>query len=171
MIELRWSDRTLWSVLALGGASLAVASIVLTEWLDLHPCHLCIFQRLLFMLLTVACALAAWRPRGFVGRGCGVAVIGVSALGVGVAAYQSRLQWEAAKNPMLSCGGGDPNAIERFVDYLGAHVPSLFFATGFCEDTELVIFGLSLANWALVSFSGFLALGGWLTVRAFRGLR
>jgi len=37
-------------------------------------------------------------------------------------------------------------------------MPELFLATGFCEEKELEILGLSLANWALVSFSAFLVL-------------
>jgi disulfide bond formation protein DsbB len=40
-------------------------------------------------------------------------------------------------------------------------------ATGFCEDVELQILGLSLAQWALVAFSVSLAMaiGGLLSSR------
>ncbi|MBP8902692.1 MAG: disulfide bond formation protein B, partial [Thiobacillaceae bacterium] len=51
----------LWALLAAGCFALVIGSFGLTAWLDLHPCHLCIFQRLLFMVLAILGALAAWR--------------------------------------------------------------------------------------------------------------
>jgi disulfide bond formation protein DsbB len=50
---MRVTPRLLWWTLAIGGASLAVGSIFLTEWLNLHPCHLSILQRLLFIILAL----------------------------------------------------------------------------------------------------------------------
>lgn len=49
----RLQPRLLWLVLALAAAGLVAGSLVLTAWLDLHPCHLCIFQRLLLMVITL----------------------------------------------------------------------------------------------------------------------
>jgi protein dithiol:quinone oxidoreductase len=153
------TPRTLWLALAAGCAGLAMASLVLTPWLDLHPCHLCIFQRLLFMLIAVLAlvtvALAGPRSRWLPGG----LVLCLAALGAAVAGYQT---WLQAQPPgSISCGGGQPGLIERLVEWLGQQVPSLFLATGFCEETELVIFGLSLANWALVSFAACLVAAAW----------
>jgi disulfide bond formation protein DsbB len=61
---------------------------------------------------------------------------------------------------------GEPSQIERLVEWLGQLQPELFLATGFCEEAELSILGLSLANWALVSFSAFLVAAGWALFRA-----
>lgn len=52
------APRWIWRALGAASAGLAAASLLLTAWLDLHPCHLCIFQRLLFMLLAVLSTLA-----------------------------------------------------------------------------------------------------------------
>jgi disulfide bond formation protein DsbB len=52
------------------------------------------------------------------------------------------------------------------VEWLGQLQPELFLATGFCEEAELSILSLSLANWALVSFSAFLVVAGWALFRA-----
>jgi disulfide bond formation protein DsbB len=41
-------------------------------------------------------------------------------------------------------------------------------ATGFCADEELVILGLSLANWALVAFTVFLVLAALAIERQIR---
>jgi disulfide bond formation protein DsbB len=66
----------------------------------------------------------------------------------------------------ISCMAGEPSQIERLVEWLGQLQPELFLATGFCEEAELSILGLSLANWALVSFSAFLVAAGWALFRA-----
>ena len=110
------APRTLWLALAAGGAALALASLVLTSWLGLHPCHLCIFQRLLFMLIAAlslaALALAGPRSRWLSGG----LVLGLAALGVVVASYQT---WLQAQPPgSISCVGGQPGLIERLVEGL-----------------------------------------------------
>jgi disulfide bond formation protein DsbB len=153
------SSRVLWLMLAAGSAALVVSSLVLTVWLNLHPCHLCIFQRLLFMWIALL-ALGAGLSTGVVRRVAGILVALAAAGGAAVATYQS---WLQAQPPgSISCVEGQPGGIERLVEWLGAQVPALFLATGFCEEEELVILGLSLANWALVCFVAMLALALWL---------
>jgi disulfide bond formation protein DsbB len=83
---------TLWLVLAAGSATLVAVSLALTAWLDLHPCHLCIFQRLLFMLVAALALVAALPAPSLVKWLAGGSVVGLGALGVGVAGYQSWLQ-------------------------------------------------------------------------------
>jgi disulfide bond formation protein DsbB len=149
----------LWLGIALGAAGLAIGSLVLTAWLDLHPCHLCIFQRLLFMLIGLL-ALGAMLFRRWPARAVlGSVVIGLAAAGLGVAVYQSWLQLQPPD--AVSCVGGQPGLIERAVEWLGQQAPSVFLATGFCEEEELVILGLSLANWAAASFAAVLLAAGW----------
>jgi disulfide bond formation protein DsbB len=76
-----------------------------------------------------------------------------------VATYQS---WLQAQPPgSISCVGGEPGLIERLVEWLGQQLPELFLATGFCEEAELSILGLSLANWALLSFAAFFLIALW----------
>jgi disulfide bond formation protein DsbB len=138
---------------AAAALGLIVVAIALTELLHLDPCHLCIFQRLLDMTLVLAFGLATWRY-GRPDRVLWLSVAGiVSLVGMGVAGFQS---WEQEfPEDGLSCSGSEPNVIERLVEWLGQRWPLLFLATGFCDSKELVIFGLSLANWSFVSFTGF----------------
>jgi disulfide bond formation protein DsbB len=160
------TPRILWASLAAGCAGLVLGSLVLTAWLDLQPCHLCIFQRLLFMLIATLALAAAVLTSPRAHRPFGGLVLGLGGLGVGVAAYQS---WLQAQSPgSLSCVGGQPGRIERLVDWLGQQVPSLFLATGLCEEEQLVIFGLSLANWALLCFSACLGAAAWALWRGRR---
>lgn len=138
---------------AAAALGLVIASITLTELLHLNPCHLCIFQRLLDMTLVLAFGLAAWRyqqrDRVLWLSGAGI----ITLVGMAVAAYQSLDQ--AFPDDGFDCSNNAPNSIERLVEWLGLRWPRLFMATGFCDSVELEIFGLSLANWSFVSFTGF----------------
>ena len=157
------SSRQIWALVALGSAGLVVASLALTAWLGLHPCHLCIFQRVLFMVLAVLGGLAAWRWQGALGLVAGLAVLPVTAGGIAAAGYQSWLQ--AFPVSTISCGASTPGVIETFVEHLGSWLPSLFLATGNCADEELVVLGLSLANWSALAFMGSLLVAGWALLR------
>jgi protein dithiol:quinone oxidoreductase len=155
------SPRLLWGTMA-GVCALAVASsFVMTDWLGLASCHLCISQRLLFMVLTilaVGAALGAGKGgTGFAVRLLGAATLPIAAAGIGLAAYQSWLQLQPPES--VSCVAGTPGLLERWVEWLGQQAPTLFMATGFCEDEGLSILGLSLANWALILFVLCLAVG------------
>jgi len=160
------SPRPIWSLLAAGSVALVAGSFVLTAWMNLHPCHLCIFQRLLFMKLGVLFLFAAWLWPRPVGWWSGLASLPIALVGIATAGYQSWLQIQPPGS--ISCMGGEPSLIERLVEWLGQRQPELFLATGFCEEAELSILGLSLANWALVSFAAFFAIAGWALIRARR---
>lgn len=145
----RLLPRHLWLVLALAAAGLVAGSLILTVWLDLHPCHLCIFQRLLLMMIALL-GLAAFILGGGWQRLSGGLTLALSGLGAGVAGYQTWLQTQPPGS--IACAGGEPGLIERLVEGLGQRVPELFLATGFCDEQELSILALSLANWALIAF-------------------
>lgn len=144
--------------MGLAATALVAGSLILSARLDLHPCHLCIFQRLLFIKLAFL-GLLAFFLSGLWQKLAGALTLPLSAVGLGVATYQSWLQ--AQPPDSISCVGGEPGLIERLVEWLGQQVPELFLATGFCEEAELSILGLSLANWALLSFAAFFLAGLW----------
>jgi len=163
------TTRQLWFLLAAGCLGLVAGSLALTAGLDLHPCHLCIFQRLLFMGLAVFGLLAGLLGCRPAARTAGVFVALIAASGAAVAGYQSWLQ--AFPVSTISCGASTPGVIETFVDRLGDWLPALFLATGSCVDEELVILGLSLANWSAFAFVGSLVVAGWALVGCQRSPR
>ncbi|WP_462330660.1 disulfide bond formation protein B [Thiohalocapsa halophila] len=144
------THRRLWLLIAGGSAALALASILLTEWLALAPCHLCIFQRVLYMLIAPLALIAALTT-GLARRISGALTALAAAGGAATAGYQTWLQRQPEGS--VSCIGPDMGPIEQFVEWLGMQQPTLFMATGFCEDEGLVILGLSLAEWALLCFA------------------
>ncbi len=156
-MKLSLTPRHRWTLIATLSASVALASLILTPLLALDPCHLCIVQRTLFLLLALAATAAVFTTPQRLGELLlGGVIIILSATGSAVAAYQSWLQWQPPDT--VSCVSSELSLIEQTVEWLGERLPTLFLATGFCEDRELVIFGLSLANLAAILFILILAL-------------
>lgn len=143
--------KLIWFILALGSLALVVATFIMTPMLNLHPCHLCILQRLLFMLLGAFALIAAFFSRNLFGKLMGVLAIVSAGTGIGVAGYQVWLQ--AQPVDPFSCTSGTPELVERIVDWLGRQAPALFMPTGLCQEVELRILTLSLAGWGLIFFS------------------
>ncbi|MFZ1538523.1 MAG: disulfide bond formation protein B [Chromatiaceae bacterium] len=159
-------DRHTWLILATGSGALALASVALTHWLGLQPCHLCIFQRLLFMLIAVLALGPALLP-GLTRRVIGGLVALAAAGGMATAAYQTWLQEQPPG--AVACLSSELGPIERLVEWLGQLQPELFLATGFCEDKALVVFGLSLVQWALLCFILVLLITLWSWLRTSPG--
>lgn len=153
----RLSAPACFAVLAAVSAALVGAGLVIGEIMRLNPCPLCIFQRVLYLAVAAVALLGA---SGFGARRVWGGLIAlISAGGLATALYQSWLQLypEAA----TQCGFGEPNLIERLVDWLGMQWPFMFMATGFCTTKEYIL-GLTMANWSILCFSGFLLAGLWV---------
>lgn len=158
--------RLLTLFLALIALGVAAVSVLLTAWLKLNPCYLCIVQRTLAVLVALLLGLVVVvnrRAFTFVL----LPLVGLLALGgMTAGAFQSYEQWYPAE---VTCMASQPNILEQAVDWLGNQYPNLFMATGFCEDKELEIFGLSLANWSFLCFCFFAMATFWLLLRQIRG--
>ena len=135
-----FKPRYIWLGIAAVSAALVAASLILTVRLNLHPCPLCIFQRLLFMVMCVLALAAFLGPKSLAGRTAGVLTLLTAISGAAVAGYQIWLQAQPAA--MFTCGGANPNLIERLVDWLGQRLPSVFLATGICEGKGTTHTGL-----------------------------
>ncbi|TXI73104.1 MAG: disulfide bond formation protein B [Dokdonella sp.] len=136
------------ALFGLAAGSLLVAGFALGELMSLQPCPLCIFQRLLYLLLVLLALLGvAWPVMRRLWSGL---LVLTAAGGVTTAVYQSWLQY--FPSPSAECGFGEPTLIEQLVDWFGVRWPSLFMATGFCSSKDWLFLGLSLANWSAVCF-------------------
>lgn len=156
---MRPTARLLWSLLGVGCLGLVAGSLILTALMDLHPCSLCIFQRLLFMVIGLLALLAAWLAPRSAALAPGLLVLVCAAAGIAMSAYQV---WLQAQPPFTAtCGGGILDQVDVLVVWLGDRVPLLFLATGLCEESGPPILGLNLAQWALIGFGGSLLWGLW----------
>jgi len=149
-----WNNRStllLMSVVALG---IGAAAVTLANVLKLEACHLCIFQRLVYFIIAAILLIAffAW-TLPLLRIASLAASAGFSAWGMIVAAQQSWLQWFPDSG--LSCTLVEPGITERLIDWLGEMYPLLFMATGFCGSKDLVIAGLTLANWSFLILLAF----------------
>ena len=143
--------RAWFATLALAAAGLVAVGYELQVLFRLAPCPLCIFQRVLYLLIAVLALAGSAFPRGRL-LWSGLIVL-VGAGGLGVAGYQTWMQ--AFPDLATECSYTDPGAVERLVDWLGMQFPTLFMATGFCTSRDWVFLGMSMANWSIVCFAGF----------------
>ena len=140
--------------LAVAAAAVSTLAVVLTPWLRLNPCYLCIVQRIMAFGLTLCFAFSsalyprpAWRWPTLMGSV-------VSLAGMAASGFQS---WEQWFPELVSCSGAKPNVLELMVEWLGDLWPLVFMPSGLCHNKELVVLGLSLANWSFLTFAAFFA--------------
>lgn len=158
---MRFSPRIAFGLLGLAALGLTLAGWLLGEVMKLQACPLCIFQRLLYLLIALLALAGALLPGSF---RFWSALLGLTAAGgLATAAYQSWLQYLPSAS--MECGFGEPTLIEQIVDWFGVHWPSLFMATGFCSSKDWVFLRLSMANWSGLCFLAFLVAAGLLVVR------
>jgi len=159
-----WRDipvRAWFATLALGTLGLVAFGMELQQLFRLAPCPLCIFQRVLYIVIGLVALAGVLLPGGRLLWSALIAAL--AAGGVAVAGYQTWMQ--AFPHLAPECGYNEPNLIERLVDWLGMQWPSLFLATGFCTSREWEFIGLSMANWSLLVFAGIIGYAALLFVR------
>lgn len=159
-----WSARTRYLFIAVACFGMLASGLTIGVWLNLQPCPLCIFQRVLYLVIGFAALAGAVMSGSPVARrltsGLGVAA---AVGGLVTASYQTYMQLFPAS--VVECGFSEPNAIERFVDVLGPYWEFMFLATGLCSSVDWTFLGLSMANWSIPAFITF----GLMLVWAARG--
>ena len=161
---MRWREvpvRAWFAALALGVFGLVAAGMELQQLLRLAPCPLCIFQRLIYLVIGLVALAGVLLPGGRLLWS--VLIAALASGGVAVAGYQTWMQ--AFPHLATECSYSDPNAIERLVEWLGMEWPSLFLATGFCTSRDWEFLGLSMANWSLLVFAGIVGYAALLFMR------
>ncbi len=150
------SRRLIFALIAVAAVAFVAAAIIIGEMLRVFPCSLCVFQRLFYLLIALFALFGIFLPNL---RSLWGTLIGLSAVGGGATAvYQSIMQ--AVPGVVPQCGVGEPNLVERIVDWLAAQWEFMFLAPGLCEDAAWVFLGLSMAMWSALCFLGFLIAAG-----------
>jgi len=140
-------------LLGVAGCGLFLGGALLGNMLHLAACPLCILQRMVYLSLGVVGLLGAVLVRGTLSRRlAGLALAVVAGTGAFIAAYQSWIQ----HHPEAPSCVADSPWWESFVYWAGEKFPSLFLSSGMCSDPGFKLFGLSIAEYSLLIFSGFL---------------
>jgi protein dithiol:quinone oxidoreductase len=117
----------------------------------LDPCPLCMLQRLFFLVIGLAGFIAAiHNPKslGMIRIYSGFLVL-FSMMGATVAGRQIWLQ-HLPPDQVPECGPGLEYMLEVYP--LGETLAKILKGTGDCAEVDWTLLGLSIAEWALISF-------------------
>jgi disulfide bond formation protein DsbB len=129
----------------------------------LDPCPLCILQRIAVILIGATFLIAAVHSPGALGSRIYAVFIGLfAAFGVGVAAWQVRLQ-NLPADEVPSCGPGLEYMVDNFPlkDALGM----IFKGSGECAEVAWRLLGLSMPTWVVIGVGGLAVAGIWNNLR------
>lgn len=142
--------------------SLVGGGVLMSQFMRLAACPLCIIQRMLYLLLALVALGGLSLAASGIGRRLAALLMAATAgTGAFVAGYQTWIQRFA---PMTSCSGKMP-WWEELVEWSGNLLPLLFKSDGICSDPGWKFLGFSIAEWSLVFFTGFFLLSLYTLLR------
>jgi disulfide bond formation protein DsbB len=116
----------------------------------LDPCPLCILQRLFFLVIGLGGLIAALHnPKSLGIRIYSGFLVLLSMMGAAVAGRQVWLQ-HLPPDQVPECGPGLEYMLEVYP--LGETLAKILKGTGDCAEVDWTFLGLSIAEWALISF-------------------
>lgn len=144
---------------------LAVGEI-LQHGFDMQPCSWCVLQRLVFLLVGICCALAAfassvrWLRVGLAGLASVLSLSGLAA-----AIHQQTVASKSA-SCLLTLA-------DRIVMSLSLHelAPWMFMPTAPCNEANVPLLGVPFAVWSGLAFALLAVTSGWVGWRSVTGER
>ncbi|MGQ9426921.1 disulfide bond formation protein B [Gilvimarinus sp. F26214L] len=150
-------------LIVLACAGLMAYALYSQEVLGLHPCPLCITQRIFVILVGVVALVALLHNPGtlfrriYAGLGMLAAVIGAVVSGRHV--YIQNLP----PDQVPACGPGLEYMFSTFPFFEALAV--LFQGDGNCAEVDWELLGLSMPAWVLAAFAGLFLVNLWQFVR------
>jgi len=142
---------------------MGTALLYFQTYLQLEPCPLCIFQRVVVMAIAAVLLVAAiHNPAGWGVRAYGALVTLVAAVGAGIAGRHVWLQG-LPPDQVPECGPGLEYILDVFP--VGEALRMVLHGSGECAEVLWRFLGLSIPGWTLVAFSGFILYGLLILVR------
>lgn len=146
-----------------GCVGLILAALYMQEVLGMHPCPLCITQRIFIIGVGLISLIAAIHNPACLGRkvyGCLATLAGI--IGAGVSARHVWLQ-NLPEDQVPACG---PDLAYMFDAFPLLEALKLLFAgDGNCADVVASFLGLSIPGWTFVAFVGLIAISVWQGLR------
>jgi len=159
----RVPSRLVFAAIFAACAALIGFGLVLQHQVGLEPCPMCILQRYAFVMIGAVALIAA--VHGPVHTGVRVysgLIAALAVAGGSVSVRQSFLQRFPAPEP-ANCMASDLDFLLGNFP-LAQALPKIFAGTGDCAKVEWSLFGLSIAEWALLWFAAFIAVAAWLAI-------
>ncbi len=149
----RFSQQKLsWLLLAMSALGLLLAALYFQHVMDLQPCIKCIYQRTAVIGIFLGALIPLVYNHLFT-RVIAYLVWGYSAV-QGIISAREHLDIIFAANPFLAICDIIPN----FPAFMPLHewLPSIFAATGECNENSWQFFGMGMANWLQIIFIAYL---------------
>ncbi|MCW5626091.1 MAG: disulfide bond formation protein B [Burkholderiales bacterium] len=147
------SPRILLAAMFVACAGLLAYGLYLQHAVGLQPCPMCILQRYAFVVLGLIAMVGMIHGPQRTGLRLYGALIGLTAIAGGSVAI--RQTWLQHNPPAIAeCGPGLEYMLESFP--LTEAWPMIFQGSGDCSKVDWTFIGLSIAEWSLVCFIGFL---------------
>lgn len=145
-----------WALLGASAFSLLLAALYFQHVMDLQPCINCIYQRTAVIGVLIA-ALIPLLYNHFTTRYIAFFVWGYSCIqGINVAREHLDVIFSTSIIPPVC------DIVPNFPSFMPLHelIPSVFGATGSCNENSWQFFGMGMANWLQIIFSVYLAILG-----------
>jgi len=145
-------SRVAWWLLAGSALALEGAALWFQYVMELDPCVMCIYERVALLGIVLAGLLGSIYPAWLPVRLLGYLAWGISAIwGLLIAAEHVGIQLD--QGAALSCAfAPDFPAWARLDEWL----PALFLPTGYCDEVQWRWLSLSMVEWVLLIFVGYL---------------
>lgn len=147
--EKRW----VWLTLSLSSAILIAIAYYFQHVVGLEPCFLCIVQRIAIIIIGIASFLLFITPSNIVNKIISNLLYYVGAVG-GLFAASRQVYMQHNPDPVASCGPGFEYILEN--SPLTEALPKLFLATGNCSEVTWTFASLSMAEWMIPIFLGYI---------------
>jgi disulfide bond formation protein DsbB len=160
---MQLTPRIVYAAIVVACASLIGTAIYyFQEQLGLDPCPMCILSRYCFIVIGVIALVGAIHgPKGIALKVYSGLIALFAVAGIGVSLRHSYLQHFPPK--MESCGTDLDFLLNTLP--LSQALPKIFAGTGSCSAVDWKFAGLSIPEWALVSFLAFGAGALWVALR------
>ncbi|QSX35117.1 disulfide bond formation protein DsbB [Shewanella avicenniae] len=147
-------SRSSWTMLLVSGVALELTALFFQYVMNLDPCVMCVYIRVAVLGIIAAGLIGLIAPKLVFIRLFATVSWAVSASWGAKLAYEL-YQIQSDPNPFATC-----SFLPDFPHWMPLHdwLPSVFMPTGMCTDTPWTFLNITMAQWMLVIFIGYLAL-------------
>ncbi len=151
--------RTTFLLIFFGCTGLNLTALYFQYGMDMHPCPLCITQRVFVFAVGLCALIAAIHNPAQLGRRL-YAGLGIIAAGSG-AAVAARHVWiqNLPEDQVPACGPGLSYMFDNFP--LQEAINLLLQGDGNCADVSWSLLGLTMPMWVVVAFAGMIVVNFW----------